>query len=220
SEGFLEGLRDACDSVGALLIFDEVITGFRLARGGAREVFGVQPDLWCFGKVIGGGLPVGAFGGRRSVMETLAPIGPVYQAGTLSGNPLATAAGLAVLELLDAEAYRRLSSTAADLADGLAKAIGEAGVPVQVPAVGPLVGLFFVDSPVSDYDGARASAGNGMYAKFFHAMLERGVALAPGPYEALFPSLAHTEADIEVTVDVAREAVREAARSLPREGDR
>jgi glutamate-1-semialdehyde 2,1-aminomutase len=205
--GFLEGLRAACDRAGALLVFDEVISGFRLGPGGAQERFGVRPDLSVFGKVIGGGLPLAAFGGRRDVMEVLAPLGPVYQAGTLSGNPLATAAGLAVLDLLDDAAYTMLAGRAAELAPALAEVIAEAGVPVQVPVVGPLVGLFFAEEPVTDYDGARAACSNGLYARFFRAMLDRGIALAPGPYEVLFPSLAHTQGDLERTVDQARAAV-------------
>jgi glutamate-1-semialdehyde 2,1-aminomutase len=209
--GFLAGLRAECDRVGALLLFDEVITGFRLAPGGAAEYFGVTPDLWCFGKVIGGGLPVGAFGGRRDVMEELAPLGPVYQAGTLSGNPLATAAGLAVLGLLDDAAYRMLHGRAEHLAKTLPGAITEAGWEVQVPTVGPLVGIFFSPAPVSDYAEAQVAASNGRYAAFFHAMLERGVALAPGPYEILFPSLAHSFDDIDRTVDIASAAAHAAA---------
>ncbi|MFP4511859.1 MAG: glutamate-1-semialdehyde 2,1-aminomutase [Acidimicrobiales bacterium] len=207
--GFLGGLRTACDQAGALLMFDEVITGFRLGVGGATERFGVTPDLWAFGKVIGGGLPVGAFGASRELMAHLSPLGPVYQAGTLSGNPLATAAGLAALAELDAGAYLQLDSIAARLADGLAAAIGSAGVSVQVPRVGPLVGLFFGDTPVTDFPSAQISGGTGAYRRFFAAMLERGVALAPGPYEALFPSLAHTDADIDRTVDAAAEAASE-----------
>jgi glutamate-1-semialdehyde 2,1-aminomutase len=201
--GFLEGLRAACDAAGALLIFDEVITGFRVGLGGASTLLGVQPDLWMFGKVIGGGLPLAAFGGRRDVMEVLAPLGPVYQAGTLSGNPLATAAGLAVLDLLDAAAYDRLTATATALADGLVDALGP---DVHVPRVGPLVGLFFGSTPITNYDEARASCGTGEYASRFRTLLERGIAFAPGPYEALFPSLAHTAADIERTVAAARAA--------------
>jgi glutamate-1-semialdehyde 2,1-aminomutase len=197
----LEGLRAACDEAGALLIFDEVITGFRVGPGGASTRLGVRPDLWTFGKVIGGGLPLAAFGGRRHVMEVLAPVGPVYQAGTLSGNPIATAAGLAVLDLLDAGAYARLEATAIALADGLAAALE--GVAV-VPRFGPLVGLFFGTQPVTNYDEAKASCGTGAYAGFFRRMLEAGIALAPGPYEALFPSLAHTAEDVARTVEAAR----------------
>jgi glutamate-1-semialdehyde 2,1-aminomutase len=210
--GFLEGLRAACDAAGALLIFDEVITGFRIALGGAQEVYGVRPDLWTFGKVIGGGLPLAAFGGRRDVMEVLAPLGPVYQAGTLSGNPLATAAGLAVLDELDDGSFTMLRGRAAELGPLLADVIAEAGFPVQVPVVGPLVGLFFADAPVTDYDEAQQACGNGLYALFFRAMLDRGVAFAPGPYEAMFPSLAHTWPDIERTADLARAAIA----TLPR----
>jgi glutamate-1-semialdehyde 2,1-aminomutase len=209
--GFLEGLRAACDRVGALLLFDEVITGFRLGAGGATARFGVAPDLWCFGKVIGGGLPVGAFAGSRALMESMAPIGDVYQAGTLSGNPLATAAGLAALAQLDEGAYARLDDTARQLADGLAAAIGAAGLPVTVPRVGPLVGLFFTDEPVRNYDEARAANGNDRYRRFFHAMLQRGIALAPGAYELLFPSLAHDADDLRVTLEAAAEAAAEVA---------
>jgi glutamate-1-semialdehyde 2,1-aminomutase len=213
AEGFLAGVRQACDRAGALLVFDEVITGFRLGPGGASGRLGVTPDLWCFGKVIGGGLPLGAFGGRRELMEHLAPLGPVYQAGTLSGNPLATAAGLAVLTELDAAAYTMLDGRAAELAELLGDVIAGAGLPVQVPRVGPLLGLFFADVPVVDYDGARASADSGLYRRFFRALLDRGVALAPGPYEALFPSLAHGRDDIERTADLAAAAAREVAAS-------
>jgi glutamate-1-semialdehyde 2,1-aminomutase len=209
ARGFLEGLRAACDAAGALLMFDEVITGFRLGVGGATERFGVTPDLWAFGKVIGGGLPVGAFGGRRELMRHLAPLGPVYQAGTLSGNPLATAAGLAALSQLDAGAYERLDTIAAALADGLSDAIGGAGIPVQVPRVGPLVGLFFAEEPVTDFAGAVASAETGLYRRFFRGMLDRGVALAPGAYEAMFPSLAHTSDDIAATVAAASAAAHD-----------
>jgi glutamate-1-semialdehyde 2,1-aminomutase len=203
--GFLEGLRETCDRTGALLIFDEVITGFRVAYGGATELTGVQPDLWMFGKVIGGGLPVGAFGGRRDVMETLAPVGPVYQAGTLSGNPLATAAGLAALGELDERAYETLTDRAMGLAEGLRKAAAGAGVPLRVPIYRSLVGLFFGDSDVRNYDEARASANGGRFTDLFHGLLQRGIAIAPGAYEVLFPSLAHTDADIDATVAAAAE---------------
>ncbi|MEY2477422.1 MAG: glutamate-semialdehyde -aminomutase [Actinomycetota bacterium] len=208
--GFLEGLRAACDRAGALLIFDEVITGFRLGPGGAQQRYGVTPDLTMLGKIVGGGLPLAAFGGRRDVMEQLAPIGPVYQAGTLSGNPLATAAGLAALELLDDAAYTMLEGRAEELARLLPPVLAEAGAPVQMPRAGTMVGLFFADSPVTSYDDAKAAAANGIYARFFNAMLERGVALAPSAYEILFPSLAHTWDDIERTVDLASAAIRQA----------
>ncbi|HZT65252.1 MAG TPA: glutamate-1-semialdehyde 2,1-aminomutase [Acidimicrobiales bacterium] len=206
AEGFLEGLRRQCDRVGALLVFDEVITGFRIARGGAAEVFGVTPDLWCFGKVIGGGLPVGAFGGRSDVMGELAPLGPVYQAGTLSGNPLATAAGLAVLGLLDAAAYAELADTAGRLGKLLADAFSSAGVGAQVPVVSSLVGVFLGPDPVRDYDEARAVADNGAYTQLFRGLLDAGVALAPGAYEVLFPGLAHGDAELERTAAAAAEA--------------
>jgi glutamate-1-semialdehyde 2,1-aminomutase len=225
ADGFLQGLRAACDAVGALLVFDEVITGFRLGEGGASGWSGVRPDLWCFGKVMGGGLPVGAFGGRADVLSVLAPGGPVYQAGTLSGNPLATAAGLAVLHELDAGSYAALSvrvaAFAASLQDVLNGALAAAGrvddrgrpLEALVPVAGPLFGLFFVpedSGPVHDYCGAVASAATGVYAAFFRAMLARGVALAPGPYEVAFPSMAHGEPELEHTLDVASEAIADA----------
>jgi glutamate-1-semialdehyde 2,1-aminomutase len=209
--GFLEGLRSACTAVGALLVFDEVITGFRVGPGGMSARTGVVPDLWCFGKVIGGGLPVGAFGGRRDVLSVLAPDGPVYQAGTLSGNPLATAAGLAVLATVAAADYDVLSARAGRLAAGLATAIAAAGIPVRVSVVGPLVGLFFGDEPVTDYASARASVAGGVYAQFFSAMRERGVALAPGPYEAMFPGLAHLDQHLDAVVEAAAEAAAHVA---------
>jgi glutamate-1-semialdehyde 2,1-aminomutase len=203
--GFLAGLRAECDRVGALLILDEVITGFRLGRGGAQERAGVTPDLSCFGKVIGGGLNVGAFGGRAEVMDHLAPLGAVYQAGTLSGNPLATAAGLAALALLDDDAYTRLEATAARLGAGLQAAFDAAGLTVRVPVEGTLVGLYVgADLPV-DYDGARRTD-TATYARLFHALLDRGVALAPGPYEIMFPGLAHVDAVVDEIVARAGEA--------------
>jgi glutamate-1-semialdehyde 2,1-aminomutase len=223
-EGFLEGLRRACDAAGALLIFDEVITGFRLGEGGASARSGVRPDLWCFGKVIGGGLPVGAFGGRREVLEVLAPDGPVYQAGTLSGNPLATAAGLAVLGAVEAEDYAALSDRVAAFGAGLAKVLnealirgsgdsgGQAALEARVPVVGPLLGLFFVpegSGPILDYDDAVRSATAGVYARFFRAMLDRGVALAPGPYEVAFTSMAHRQEELERAIEIAGEAMAE-----------
>ncbi|MGD0439824.1 MAG: glutamate-1-semialdehyde 2,1-aminomutase [Acidimicrobiales bacterium] len=210
-EGFLEGLRAACDRAGALLIFDEVITGFRIALAGATGVLGVRPDLWCFGKVIGGGLPLAALGGGRDLMSQLAPVGPVYQAGTLSGNPLATAAGLAVLERLDDDAYAELATKVARLADGLSRAIGQSGLAVQVPCFRTLLSVFFSEEPVLDYDGAARSARSGHYATFFRAMLARGVALAPSPYEIAFVSLAHSPEDIDRTVEAAGDAALEVA---------
>ncbi len=204
--GFLAGLRKACDDAGALLIFDEVITGFRLGNGGATAWSGVTPDLWCFGKVIGGGLPVGAFAGRREVMEQLAPVGPVYHGGTLSGNPLATAAGLAVLERLTDETFEVLSALSTTLALGLRDALSSAGLVAQVPQVGSLVGMFLSKTPVQNYDDAKAANQSNWYPSFFHAMLGAGIALAPGPYEVLFPSLAHSKADIDRTIEAAAAA--------------
>jgi glutamate-1-semialdehyde 2,1-aminomutase len=201
--GFLEGLREACDRAGALLIFDEVITGFRVGYGGASEVFGITPDLWCFGKVIGGGMPLAAFGGRRDVMEQLAPVGEVYQAGTLSGNPVATAAGLAVLSLLDRDSYSELVKRVGRLGAGLQAALGPG---VQVPVAGPLLGVFFSDSPVTDYDAATASAATGLFPPFMHGLFDKGIAIAPGAYEVLFPSLAHEDPEFERTVEAAAEA--------------
>ena len=203
--GFLEGLRAACDEVGAMLLFDEVITGFRLCRGGAAEWFGVQPDVWCFGKVIGGGLPMGAYGASREIMEHVAPLGGVYQAGTLSGNPLATAAGLAALEHLTVEAYDHLAAIATRLQEGMQSAFDDAGVPAVLPRVGPLLGIFFTDTAPHDFDSAKAAADNGVYPRFFHGMLGRGIALAPGAYEAIFPSLAHGDEEIEATIAACAE---------------
>lgn len=210
-DGFLQGLRAECDRVGALLLFDEVITGFRLGAAGATGWSGVTPDVWCFGKIIGGGLPVGAFGASAEIMSSIAPLGPVYQAGTLSGNPLATAAGLAVLSQLDDSAYERLVATAERLADGLRAAFADAGVAAVVPRVGPLVGCFFGDDdtfggprPV-DFASAGASVALGRYPAFFHGMLERGIAFAPGPWEVMFPSLSHGDDDLRVTIEAAHE---------------
>jgi glutamate-1-semialdehyde 2,1-aminomutase len=209
--GFLQGLRDACDAAGALLIFDEVITGFRLGVGGASGYFGVTPDLWCFGKVIGGGLPLAAFGGRRDVMSQLAPLGPVYQAGTLSGNPLATAAGLASLSMLDADAYERLGARVARLAAGMSEAFASAGVAAEVPVVGTLIGVFFGDAAVVDYAGAKASAATGQFPRLMHGLLDRRVAIAPGAYEILFPGLAHGTAEIDLVVGAVAEVAEEMA---------
>ena len=209
--GFLEGLRQACDEVGALLMFDEVITGFRLCHGGAAEWYGVRPDIWCFGKVIGGGLPMGAIGASTEIMSNLAPLGSVYQAGTLSGNPLATAAGLAVLEQLTPDSYIRLTDISVRLQVGLAAAFDDAGVEACVPRVGPLLGLFFGSEPPTDFDSAKAICDNGMYQRFFHGMLSRGVAFAPGAYEAVFTSLAHTNTELDATIEACREVAQEMA---------
>lgn len=212
--GFLEGLRAECGRVGALLIFDEVITGFRLARGGAEDYFGVTPDLWCFGKVIGGGLPVGAFGGSRELLTYLAPSGPVYQAGTLSGNPLATAAGLTVLSQLDPEAYATLTDRVARVARGIEDAVASSGLVALVPTVGPLCGLYLATSstpPPSNFAEAQVLCDNGLYREFFHALLRRGVALAPGAYEILFVSLSHDDATIDATLTAVADAAAEVA---------
>jgi glutamate-1-semialdehyde 2,1-aminomutase len=206
---FLHGLRAECDRVGALLVFDEVITGFRVARGGAQELFGIAPDLTTMGKVIGGGLNIGAYGGRADVMSTVAPLGPVYQAGTLSGNPLATAAGLAVLDLLDAAAYETLRTRAEALAGILRSALTGAGAVVHVPVAATLVGLYLGDPLPSDYDDARGTDTAG-YARLFHALLDQGVALAPGAYEVMFPGLAHGDdvlAEVEAAVTAAAATV-------------
>ena len=213
-EGFLARLRDECDRVGALLIFDEVITGFRLDVAGAQSYFGVVPDLYCFGKVIGGGLPVGAFGGSREVLSALAPSGPVYQAGTLSGNPLATAAGAEVLARVTPQDYALLSARVGEFARGLSDAVRSAGLFARVPVRGPLLGLYLgreeFDEP-ENFEEARRVCDNGLYQHFFHAMLDEGVALAPGAYEILFVSLAHSEEDLSRTVEAAAVAARRAA---------
>ncbi len=205
--GFLAGLRDLTARHGALLIFDEVITGFRVAYGGAQTLYGVTPDLTCLGKIIGGGLPVGAYGGRRDLMAHVAPLGRVYQAGTLSGNPLAVAAGLATLKALqDPSAYRRLEALGARLQAGLEAAAREAGVPLTVNRVGSMLTGFFTEGPVTDFASAKRSD-TARYAKFFHAMLARGVFLAASQFEAAFVSLAHSEADIDSAAQAARQAL-------------
>jgi glutamate-1-semialdehyde 2,1-aminomutase len=206
--GFLEGLREITDAHDALLIFDEVITGFRLGPGGAQERFGITPDLTCLGKIIGGGLPVGAFGGRADVMAALAPEGPVYQAGTLSGNPLAVAAGLTTLRALAEDPpYERLEAVATRLCDGLSWAASEAGVPVTINTEGSLFSLFFGADPVTDYESA-AEQDAKAFAVFFHAMLERGISIAPSAFEAWFVGAAHTDEQIEQTLEVAEESLR------------
>jgi glutamate-1-semialdehyde 2,1-aminomutase len=206
-EGFLEGLRRACSAAGALLVFDEVISGFRAAAGGAQQVFGVKPDLTCLGKIIGGGLPVGAYGGRADVMEMMAPSGPVYQAGTLSGNPLAMTAGLWSLEQLSPRLYKQLSRLGSRLAAGLADAAREADVPLQVNAFGSLLTPFFTSGAVRDYETA-ASSDTAAYAAFFRGLLERGVYAPPSQFEAWFISGAHTERDIDQTVKAAKDVLK------------
>jgi glutamate-1-semialdehyde 2,1-aminomutase len=204
-DGFLDALRERADETGALLVFDEVISGFRVARGGVQEREGVTPDLTILGKVIGGGLPAAAYAGRRELMERIAPAGDVYQAGTLSGNPLATAAGLATLGLLDEDAYGRLDATTERLADGLREAARDAGVPAQVCHTTGLLTVFFSEEPVRDYEGAKA-CDTDRYAAFCRAMLERGVYVPPSQFEAWFPSLAHGDAHVERTLEAAAEA--------------
>jgi glutamate-1-semialdehyde 2,1-aminomutase len=205
--GFLQGLRAICDREGALLIFDEVMTGFRVAPGGAQQLFNVKPDLTCLGKIVGGGLPVAAYGGRADVMDLVSPAGPVYQAGTLSGNPLAMVAGIWSLKRLSRGLYRRLSSMAEALAAGLAEAAREAGVPLQVNAVGSMITPFFTTERVRDYKSA-VSADTAAFGMFFNAMLERGVYLPPSQFEAWFLSGAHSARDIQQTVKAAREAMQ------------
>ena len=206
ADGFLEGLRDIADRTGALLVFDEVMTGFRVARGGAAQRYGVRPDLVTLGKVIGGGLPVGAYGGRRDLMARVSPVGPVYQAGTLSGNPLAMAAGIATLDLLaEPRAYETLEARSARLEKGLAEAVREAKISARVQRVGSMLTLFFTAGEVVDYAGARA-CDTEAFGRFFQGMLGRGVYLPPSQFEAWFVSLAHTDEDIRRTVEAARGA--------------
>jgi glutamate-1-semialdehyde 2,1-aminomutase len=209
-EGFLDALRAACDRTGALLVLDEVISGFRVAGGGAQEVLDVRGDLLVLGKVLGGGLPLAAVAGPRALMQRLAPAGDTYQAGTLSGNPLATAAGLATLARLDPSAYKRLGRTTDELATGLAGRAEAAGVRVRVPRVCGLLTVFFSEAPVADYEDASA-ADAGAFARFHAAMLRRGVYLPPSPYEAWFPSLAHGPEEVEATLEAAAASFQELA---------
>jgi glutamate-1-semialdehyde 2,1-aminomutase len=206
--GFLAFLREVTAESGTLLVFDEVISGFRVGRGGVQEREGVRPDLVVLGKVIGGGLPAAAYAGPRELMERVAPAGDVYQAGTLSGNPLATAAGLATLRLLDAAAYAELERLARSLADGLAAAAAAAGVPARVAWTTGLVTLFFSERPVRSYVDATACDLDA-YAAFCRGMLERGIYLPPSQFEAWFPSLAHTDTHVERTLEAARETLAE-----------
>jgi len=205
ADGYLERLQRRCNGAGALLVCDEVITGFRLGLAGAQGRYGITPDLSMFGKVVGGGLPLAAIGGRAEVMDCLAPVGPVYQAGTLSGNPLATAAGLAVLGELTDASYATLETRAASFAHGLREAFASAGLDAQVTQVGTLTGFFFASSPVTDYAAAQ-HADHERYARFFHAMLDRGVFLAPSGYETLFVSLAHDDEILATTIAAAHGA--------------
>jgi glutamate-1-semialdehyde 2,1-aminomutase len=202
--GFLAGLRDLTRRHGILLIFDEVITGFRVHYGGAQALYGITPDLTCLGKIIGGGLPVGAYGGRRDIMEMIAPAGPVYQAGTLSGNPLAVSAGIEALKQLKKPGvYKKLDTLAVQLATGIGEAAKKANIPVIQTRVGSMMTTFFTDSLVTDYASAKRSD-TARYAKFFQGMLERGVYLAPSQFEATFVSTAHSQTDIEKTIAAAK----------------
>ncbi|HID86024.1 MAG TPA: aminotransferase class III-fold pyridoxal phosphate-dependent enzyme, partial [Anaerolineae bacterium] len=208
--GFLESLRQLTREHGALLIFDEVITGFRVAYGGAQALYNIEPDLTCLGKVIGGGLPVGAYGGERELMELVAPLGPVYQAGTLSGNPLAMAAGVATLkELARPATYERLDRLARQLAQGLEEGAAQADVSLRVNRVGSMLTPFFTDQPIRDYATAKR-ADSQRYAQFFWGLIDRGVYPPPSPFESWFVSLAHTPEDIARTVEAAHQALRDA----------
>jgi glutamate-1-semialdehyde 2,1-aminomutase len=210
--GFLEHLRSMTREQGTLLIFDEVITGFRIALGGAQQLYRITPDLTCLGKIVGGGLPVGAYGGRRDLMEQISPAGPVYQAGTLSGNPLAMAAGAATLRLLaEPGVYARLESLSVRLADGLVAAGRDANMAYTANRVGSMFTGFFCREPVTNYASAK-KADTRAYARFFHAMLEHGVYLAPSQFEAGFMSLAHSEADVDATIDAAAHGFSAASR--------
>jgi glutamate-1-semialdehyde 2,1-aminomutase len=205
--GFLEGLRAACDAVGALLVFDEVVTGFRVHPGGAAARLRVMPDLWCLGKVLGGGLPLAAVAGRAELLEALAPVGPVYQAGTLSGNPLATAAGLAVLRSVEPRDYEALEARVSRFAAKLRALFAKWGYAAQVPSFGPLLGVFFADEPILDAEAARRAAGSSLFAAFFHGMLARGVALPPSPLETWFPGMAHDEAVLDSVLEAAADTL-------------
>ncbi len=211
SEGYLEAVREMTREHGVLMILDEVMTGFRVHPGGAQTRFGIVPDLSCFGKVIGGGLPVGAFGGRADLMDRLAPAGPVYQAGTLSGNPLAMRAGQETLDILAEDGmYDRMEAVSASLQEGLAKAAVDAGVRLCSNRVGSMMTLFFNEGPVTDFESASRSD-TGLYARWFHGMLERGVYLAPSQFEAAFVSALHGEEEVESTLAAAREVFGELA---------
>jgi glutamate-1-semialdehyde 2,1-aminomutase len=211
AKGFLQRLRKLTREHGVLLIFDEVITGFRLSYGGAQEMLRVKPDLTCLGKIIGGGLPVGAYGGHKEIMKWVAPEGPVYQAGTLSGNPLAVAAGIAALKALKkAGTYARLERLTGELVTGLRKAAEDAGVSVQINSIGSMFTVFFTSSPVTDFRTAK-SCDLGQYSRYFTAMLKKGVYLPPSQFETCFVSVAHTRADIKATIEASREAFKAAA---------
>ena len=206
--GFLQGLRRLTEESEALLVFDEVITGFRVAYGGAQHLYGVSPDLTCLGKIIGGGMPVGAYGARREIMETVSPLGPMYQAGTLSGNPVAMAAGIATLdELKKPGRYEELESKAQRLEEGFRRAFAQAETPLHVNRVGSMMTLFFSAGRITGWSSVSESDGDG-FARFFHRMLEEGVSLPPSPFEAMFVSTAHGETDIDATIEAAARALR------------
>lgn len=208
-KGFLEGLREICSRDGTLLVFDEVITGFRLGWSGVQGLFGVMPDLTCLGKIIGGGLPIGAFGGRVEVMDLLSPSGPVYQAGTLSGNPLSVRAGLETLRVLkETMPYEYLESLGRKLALGLHGLFSEKGIPVTINQIGSMLTVFFTEGPVKDLSSAKKS-NTRLFSIFFHALLKRGVYIPPSQFESWFLSLAHTEDDVYLTLDRVREALKE-----------
>jgi glutamate-1-semialdehyde 2,1-aminomutase len=209
--GFLTGLRELCDTYGSVLIFDEVITGFRLGLSGAQGRFGILPDLSTFGKVIGGGLPVGAYGGKRALMQKIAPEGPIFQAGTLSGNPLATAAGLAVLDLLSRKGtFESLEAHSQSLAQGLQKLADEVEIPFTSDFMGGIAGFFFRRPPIRNYADVCA-ADHERFKVFFHAMLEQGIYLAPSGFEVLFLTTAHGDEEIELTLEAARKAFKKVA---------
>ena len=207
--GFLEGLRALCDERGILLIFDEVITGFRIARGGAQGIYGVKPDLTCLGKVIGGGMNIAAYGGRKDIMELVSPLGPVYQAGTLAGNPVAVAAGIATLDSLKTSSYARLELTSKKLGDSFVKIARESGVQIRVQRVGSMLGLFFLQSdddsivPLENYDNIKSRSDKEVYSRFFGDMIDEGIYLPPSAFETIFVSTAHSTSDISTTVRAA-----------------
>jgi glutamate-1-semialdehyde 2,1-aminomutase len=209
ADGFLQSLRELCTREGVLLLFDEVMTGFRLAPGGAQELFGIRPDLTTLGKIIGGGLPVGAYGGRRDIMEMVAPAGPMYQAGTLSGNPLAMTAGLETLNVLteDPELYAKLDAQSAKLADGIRANVEELGLPFTSNRVGSMMTLFFTDRRVQSWDDAK-TCDTGLYGSYFSEMLKRGIYLAPAQFEAAFVSIMHTDEDIARTLEASRDSLK------------
>ena len=209
SEAFVRGLRQMCTEEGIVLIFDEVMTGFRLAKGGAQELFGIDADLVCFGKVIGGGMPVGAYAGKREIMSSIAPLGPVYQAGTLSGNPIAMASGLATLSILNRqpEIYRQLEDKTQYLSAGLASILNEKGMPHTINQRGSMMSVFFSATPVVDFQTA-ALANNDYFNRFFHGMLDRGVYLAPSSFETWFLAITHTQALLDRTLDAARSVIK------------